>query len=120
MLKLEYLLKDHHQSFPAFHKPSIEHVYPQRPKANSKWRKDFASANSQEWLHKLANLVLLSRRKNSKLNNKDFAVKKKTYFQSSINIFPNVNKVMQYKSWNPRILKKRQMELVELLMQGFK
>lgn len=120
LLKIEYLLKDQSQSFSAFTKISIEHVLPQKPRSDSQWKKDFNEEKARFWTDKLANLVLLSRRKNSKLNNKDFTDKKSEYFKSSINTFPNVNQVMQRNRWTPRTLSKRQKELISLLMGGFK
>ena len=120
LLKLEYLLKDQSQSFSAFTKISIEHVLPQNPRKDSQWKKDFTPEEARIWTNKLANLVLLSRRKNSKLNNRDFLDKKSEYFKSSINTFPNVNQVMQSNRWTPRTLAIRQKKLIALLMGGFK
>ena len=120
LLKIEYILKDPSEAFPAFNNMSIEHILPQRLGRQSQWRKDFTPDQSFYWRNRIANLVLLSRRKNTRLANKDFADKKKEYFKSSINTFPNVNRVLQYKKWIPANLEKRQKKLIEFLLERFK
>ena len=56
---------------------SVEHVLPQNPSENSQWRKDFTDEERDLWTHRVANLVLISKRKNSKLSNLDYEEKKK-------------------------------------------
>ena len=59
---------------------SIEHVYPQTPK-DSCWKNAFDGYNRKErelYLHSLGNLLLLSKSKNSQLQNKCFDLKKKS------------------------------------------
>jgi hypothetical protein len=51
---------------PAGHKIiAVEHVLPQSPKPGSHWTVSFTSSERDYWLHRLANLVVLNRRKNS-------------------------------------------------------
>ncbi|WP_052444768.1 DUF262 domain-containing protein [Flammeovirga sp. OC4] len=76
LLKLEYLMLESNQAFSDFNKISVEHVLPQKPKDDSQWKRDFSDEDREEWTHKIANLVLLSRIKNSQLNNKDYTTKK--------------------------------------------
>lgn len=120
MLRLEYHLQDRSQPFAPFTRISVEHVLPQNPKEGSRWRAAFGEADREVWTHRLANLVLLSRIKNTELSNREFDEKRKKYFKSSVNIFPNVVKVMQYADWTPQVLEERQEQLLDLLMQGFK
>ena len=62
---------------------SVEHVLSQNPAADSHWLTDFPNeADREKWVHKLANLVLLTRRKNSQAGNLDFAEKKSKYFST--------------------------------------
>ena len=120
LLKLEYLLLQPNQAFSEFNKISVEHVLPQNPKQDSQWIIDFNEEERLEWVHKISNLVLLSRIKNSQLNNRDFNAKKERYFASSINIFPNINSAMQNSNWTLDILKQRQIDLLSKIMNGFK
>ncbi|MCY4127615.1 MAG: DUF262 domain-containing HNH endonuclease family protein, partial [Gammaproteobacteria bacterium] len=51
---------------------SIEHVLPQNPAEGSQWIEWFPNAEERaQWTHRLANLVLLSRRKNTRASNFD-------------------------------------------------
>lgn len=61
---------------------TVEHVLPQNPKSDSQWVTDFSDDERLHWTHRLGNLVLLNRTKNSQAQNYDFAVKKEKYFKS--------------------------------------
>jgi hypothetical protein len=69
---------------------------------------------------RLANLVLQSRIKNSELSSREFAVKKQKYFKSSVNVFPNIARVMQDADWTPEVLEGRQTQLVDMLLGNSK
>lgn len=120
MLRVEYHLMDRSQPFAAFTRISVEHVLPQRPKAGSKWLTEFTPEQKEFWTDRLANLVLLSRIKNSELGNREFADKKMKYFKSSVNVFPNVVRMMQHDEWTPAVLVGRQTQLVDMLMENFR
>ena len=120
MLRVEYHLMDRSQPFAKFNRISVEHVLPQNPKEGSKWLADYTLEDRTYWTDRIANLVLLSRIKNSELSNREFAEKKKKYFESSVNVFPNVVQVMQKAEWTPLVLKDRQANLVSMLMDNFK
>ena len=120
MLKMEHCLQDKSQPFAPFTRISIEHVLPQTPNADSGWMRLFSEEEREAWTHRLANLVLLSRNKNSQLGNQDFSEKKEKYFKSSLNVFPNVVKVMQYKEWTLPVLEQRQQQMKAMLMDSFK
>ena len=81
LLRLDSLLADQGATYE--HKLlSIEHVLPQSPAENSTWLTWFPDADARDlWTHRLANLVLLSRRKNAQAQNFDFDRKKEEYFQ---------------------------------------
>jgi len=52
---------------------SIEHVLPQNPQHGSQWFVDWPDSEEREaWLHKIANLVPLTKKKNSQAQNYDF------------------------------------------------
>jgi len=119
LLLLEYLLHDHTTVFPDFAKLSVEHILPQNPTATSKWNTSFTSLEKAQYVHKLGNLLLISRSKNSSLSRKDFIEKKKTYFTGSVSVFPNSLRVMQYNDWNPTLLLDRHKELVKKVINHY-
>ena len=93
---------------------TIEHVLPQNPAAGSQWLIDFPDAEFREdWVHCLANLVLLSRYKNPAASNYDFEHKKTKYFSDDGDSpFLLTNQVRETKNWTPKVLEKRQYELM--------
>lgn len=96
---------------------SVEHVLLQRPNQPSEWLKWFPSENDREcWTHRIANLVLLSRRKNSRAGNLEFDKKKTTYFRGKgVTPFALTSQVLNEKKWTPRVLERRQKELISIL-----
>lgn len=101
---------------------SIEHVLPQKPRAQSEWLTWFPDEEEREsWTDRLANLVLLSRRKNSRASNFEFGVKKEKYFFSGgVSPFALTTAVMDVEVWTPQILRKRQDHLLGLLMKEWR
>ncbi|TGP86408.1 DUF262 domain-containing protein [Mesorhizobium sp. M2D.F.Ca.ET.223.01.1.1] len=94
---------------------SVEHVLPQNPAVGGQWLVDFPSEDDrQKWVHKLANLVLLTRRKNSQASNYEFVDKKERYFSTKAGVsnFALTSKVLTESVWTPEILRKRQSELI--------
>ncbi len=95
---------------------SVEHVLPQNPAENSYWRQWFDDEQRKRWTHSLANLVLLSRRKNSRASNYEFDRKKQEYFlQNGTTTFALTTNVVAESEWTPQILERRQLELVDTL-----
>lgn len=97
---------------------TVEHVLPQNPKADSKWVTDFGEDQQSYWTHRLANLVLLNRRKNSSAQRYDFVEKKEKYFTGSSGVatFALTTQVLGYSSWTPDVLEARQTELTRRLI----
>ncbi|MBB4567820.1 DUF262 domain-containing protein [Rhizobium leucaenae] len=94
---------------------SVEHVLPQNPPAASQWSIDFPTeTDRQQWVHKLANLVLLTRRKNSQASNYEFTDKKSKYFSTKAGVanFALTSKVLAETTWNIDTMQKRQAELI--------
>ncbi|MBL8579307.1 MAG: DUF262 domain-containing protein [Mesorhizobium sp.] len=93
---------------------TIEHVLPQNPAADSEWLAHFPTQEIRnEWVHRLANLVLLSRYKNPAASNYDFTYKKDTYFaQSGDSAYVLTSQVRQELEWTPAVLKARQEKLL--------
>jgi uncharacterized protein with ParB-like and HNH nuclease domain len=97
---------------------TIEHVLPQTPQKGSKWLEWFPEqADRDEWVHRLGNLVLLSRKKNSEAQNYDFETKKNKYFKSDSGVVPFVltTEVLGHSEWTPMVLQNRQDALLEKL-----
>ena len=94
---------------------TIEHVLPQTPKEESEWLKWFPDEEEREnWTHRLANLVLLSWRKNTRASNFEFARKKDEYFKrGGITPFPVTMPVLEKDEWRPELLAQRQAELLQ-------
>lgn len=82
---------------------SIEHVLPQNPQPGSEWLKWFPDvAERSGWVHRLGNLMLLSRRKNSAASNYTFDYKKNVYFRKNgISPFNLTTEVLGHAEWKP-------------------
>lgn len=117
LLKLEYLLSDNTVHLSGYNYITVEHVLPQNPKDDSQWKKDFNEIDREKWTNRLANLVLISQKKNSALGNSDFVEKKKVYLKKRIDAF-HANKVFidQNLAWTPNVLRERQDQLIKLLV----
>lgn len=95
---------------------SIEHVLPQT--MNHEWKKDWSEDLHEEWVDKISNLVLLSRRKNSQAQNFDFAKKKSKYFSNNgTSAFALTTQVLKEDKWTLDVVKKRQEKLLSTLKQ---
>ena len=95
---------------------SIEHVLPQRPAGGSEWTANFSQEERAKWTGRLANLVLLSRRKNSSARNHDFEYKKKVYFtRNGVSPFALTTQVLAEPKWTPAVLERRQRDLIDAL-----
>lgn len=101
---------------------SLEHVLPQNPPAGSEWRALFSDDQRAFWTHRLGNLLLLNRRKNSQASNLAFATKKSSYFKPDAGIAPFAVtvQVLDHEEWTPEVLQQRQRENVALLMAEWK
>ncbi|KNZ69317.1 hypothetical protein Tfer_2114 [Thermincola ferriacetica] len=112
LLKLEYLESEHNVER-KYGTLSVEHVLPQNPKG--KWTDIFDLDERTYWTNKLANLVLLSKRKNSSASNLDFEDKKDKYFKGRISDLARSQKILSYTEWTPAVLAKRQNDILSLL-----
>ena len=96
---------------------TIEHVLPQNPKERSEWIEWFPeNAQREKWTHRLANLVLLPRRKNVQASNFEFNEKKKQYFKrEGTPAFSLTIDVIYAEEWTAKVLEARQTKLVDKL-----
>lgn len=102
---------------------SVEHVLPQNPKEGSEWTKWFPNEETRDaWIHRLGNLVLLSRTKNSEARNFEFSKKKEKYFasKSGVSSFALTTQVLRETEWNEDVLHRRQTELHGVLVKAWR
>lgn len=93
---------------------TVEHVLPQNPSEGTEWLDLFPHEEGRDrWTWKIANLVLLSRKKNASAGNRGFAEKKETYFEpGNMTSFQLTQGVINESEWTPTVLERRQAELV--------
>ena len=125
LLKLDLLYLSSSTKFNPPSTISIEHILPQNPPDNpqnqSQWRIDFTAQEREEWIDKLGNLILLSRKKNTSQGNKDYVFKKEKYFKKNVEVFPNSVRVFnQYNAWTPAELKANHDEVIKKLLAEYK
>lgn len=98
---------------------TIEHVLPQHPSADSEWMKLWPDTQTQRfWLNKIANLVPLTRQRNSAAQNYDFNTKKIKYFQSKngTSSYTLTTQVINIAAWTPEVVEARQKDLEKILI----
>ena len=98
---------------------TVEHVLPRNPAEGSPWRRWFTDEQRAEWTHRLANLVLLARRKNSQAGNFAFAYKQRSYFRMAdgVSPFALTSQVLGQTEWTPEVLERRQRALLAKLIE---
>ena len=121
VLRLDSLLADagaHYQHSTI----TIEHVLPQNPAPCSQWLERFPDTEERTyWTHRLANLVLLSWRKNTSASNREFDRKKQEYFQrKGVTPFALTTQVVNESEWTPTVLERRQRELIDALKKEWR
>lgn len=95
---------------------TVEHVLPQNPRSDSQWITWYPEEEIRNsWVHKLGNLALLSRRKNSQAQNFEFEVKKKQYFNTPLTPFALTTQIINQNSWTIDVVQNRQKESINLL-----
>ena len=96
---------------------TIEHVLPQNPSSGSEWYTTWPE-NKQRlyWLNRIANLVPLTRQRNSAAQNYDFTTKKSKYFttQNGTSSYQLTTQVISLDCWTPEIVEQRQKDLLNI------
>jgi uncharacterized protein with ParB-like and HNH nuclease domain len=117
LLKYEYIISDHTVHLSDYNYISVEHVLPQNPREDSEWSKVFTPDEMEMRTNKIANLVLINKKKNSRLSNLDFIRKKEEYLKGRIDVFSG-SKIFVESSdrWDVGILSKRQAEMLDKLI----
>ena len=97
---------------------TIEHVLPQTVPIGSVWATTWPDVNERlVWLHRLANLVPLTQRRNSQAQNYDFEHKKKAYFggKQGVSSYALTTQVLNTAVWSPTSVAQRQTDLLDVL-----
>lgn len=120
MMRIDSFMSDQHVSYRDRTK-TIEHVLPQNPANDSQWRKLWTDEERNNWVDRIGNLVLLSRKKNSEASNYDFEEKKERYFKtkSGVSSFATSTDVLNYATWIPSSVKERQKKLIQVLSENW-
>ncbi len=120
LMLLEYKYKDKSE-WKDFGTTSIEHILPQNPKATSQWVKDFNEEQRDYYTHRIGNLCLIGRRKNSSLGNLDYQEKLKRYFEKNIGSFASSQKIYKTypNAWTPDTVQENQERVIKDLMEIF-
>jgi len=120
LYKLDYLYSGEDEKMSVPKTISVEHILPQNPKEGSQWKKDFTDIQIEENKHKIGNLVLISRRKNSSQGNLDYDKKKEKYFQKNIDLFRNSLRILTLNdTWTPKELEENQRSVIEELKKHY-
>jgi hypothetical protein len=117
LLRLDAALSEGEASYNFSH-ITVEHVLPQKPAPDSVWVRWFPNPEDRErYVHRLGNLVLLSRKKNTQAQNYNFDVKKQKYFatQTGVSPFALTTQVLTEQEWTPEVIERRQKELIGVL-----
>ncbi|KAE8437990.1 DUF262 domain-containing protein [Vreelandella piezotolerans] len=114
-MRLDAFMSDQYVSYRERTK-TIEHVLPQNPATDSQWRLDWDDEQRENWVDRIGNLLLLSRKKNSEASNYDFVRKKERYFRSrsGVSSFAISTDVLNHDEWTPATVKGRQKALLKL------
>jgi len=81
---------------------TIEHVLPQTVNSDSDWAKSWPDPELRKaWVHRIANLVPLNQKRNSKAQNYDFQKKKNAYFggKSGVSSYILTTQVLKTDQW---------------------
>ncbi len=101
---------------------TVEHVLPQSPPAGSDWTAWFPSQDARDrWTHRIGNLALLTRKKNSSASNYDFNRKKQAYFAvGGVSPFVLTTQVLHSQEWTQSLVEERQVDLLLLLQEHWR
>lgn len=121
LLRLDSFISDGAASYDA-KVLTIEHVLPQTVKAGSEWEEWWPDPDVRNtWVHRLANLVPLNKKKNSAAQNYDFGKKCDTYFKgkSDVSSYALTTQVLSKRKWKPDTVEARQEMLMEVLIENW-
>ncbi len=101
---------------------TIEHVLPQNLSSGSEWFDIWTESRTRQyWLNRIANLVPLTRQRNSAAQNYDFDVKKEKYFstKSGTSSYQLTTQVLHIDKWTPDVVSERQEYLLSVFTENW-
>lgn len=100
---------------------TIEHVLPQHPAADSEWNRDWTVEEQERWRNRIANLVPLTRQRNSEAQNYEFTIKKEKYFASKkgTSSYALTTQVIKTEVWTPEVVSERQEYLIAQFVENW-
>ena len=101
---------------------TIEHVLPQTVAADSGWESMWPDVNERAyWLHKIGNLIPLTKRHNSEAQNYEFDVKKEKYFKGKAGTtsYALATQVLSYSQWTPVTVRARHDALIDVYKKNW-
>tara|TARA_Y100000385_G_scaffold289637_1_gene359744 strand:- start:594 stop:2255 length:1662 start_codon:yes stop_codon:yes gene_type:complete len=115
LLLVEYFSTDNNKEnfIPLSANLHLEHILPQT--LNKDWSEIFTEEETEHWTNSLANLTLLSLRKNVQAQNYSFEEKKNAYanIDNVISSFVITQDILKEDKWNVESLEKRRKNLIE-------
>lgn len=117
LLRLDSIIADNPGAAYSHKVITVEHVLPQGPDPDSQWVKDFTEDERFYWTHRLGNLLLLSRERNSQAQNYDFPIKKEKYFTTGRGaaLYALTTQVLACDTWTPADVAARHKNLMTIL-----
>lgn len=122
LLRLDAMLSGGEAKY-EFGSVTVEHVLPQNPAPAGPWMGAFPDPLEREALvHRIGNLLLLSKAKNAQAQNYAFSVKKERYFAGRGGVSPFVltTQVLRESEWTPAVIRRRQAELLGVLKRTWR
>lgn len=96
----------------------IEHVLPQKPREDSRWKSDWRPEELATWTHRLGNLCLLNPTRNSAAGNHDFSEKRSFLARMP---FPLTSQIASdFESWTPADVQRQHHYLLLLASRTFR
>ncbi|MCT4697542.1 DUF262 domain-containing protein [Tenacibaculum haliotis] len=119
LLLVEYFSTDNNKEnfIPLSANLHLEHILPQT--LNEDWSKIFTEEETENWTNSLANLTLLSLRKNVQAQNYNFNEKKNAYanIDNVISSFVITQDIMKENEWNVESLERRKENLINRIYE---
>lgn len=119
LLLVEYFSTDNNKEnfIPLSANLHLEHILPQT--LNQDWSEIFTEEETESWTNSLANLTLLSLRKNIQAQNYNFNEKKNAYanIDNVISSFVITQEIMKEEKWNTESLERRKENLINRIYE---